>query len=151
MRLGRATAVAFALVFTCTTDVLAGECESAGYSAVTDTTILGGWLIEAINDFQGGSPTEDWREDHCLTTEGVPGNLYKAGDGSAVDPRALRGTWTPNSDGTVTYNYGSPATTYTWRLYSQRGLVSLLCWENKDTGEMIATGGGGSDPAGLCP
>lgn len=150
MRFGRYLVPALALNLWVTSNAFAG-CADFFYTPVSDpTNLLGGWAIQAQNAPPGGASTEDWKEDHCFTATDTPGDLYKIGDGSAVDPRALRGTWTPNSDGTVTYNYGSPSTTYRWKLYSQRGSRALLCWEDADTGEVIATGGA-YQVAGTCP
>lgn len=57
---------------------------------------------------------DDWKEDHCT---GSGGNLYKVGDGSAVDPRKVVGTWTTGggADGTIAYAY-TGASTYTWHI-----------------------------------
>jgi hypothetical protein len=49
------------------------------------------------------------------------------------------GTWAlSTSRGTVTYDYGTPATTYTWQVYSD-GFG--LCWQaNSPGGAVIAIG-----------
>ena len=75
---------------------------------------------------------ETWYEDHCaVSAAGAPAaNLYKVGDGTAIDPRALRGTWEiggSGNDRTVIYTYykNPPSSTpgpnlvYTWSLWQR--------------------------------
>lgn len=134
--------------------VFAQGCATYGYAPVPDATVINGYSIYAQNVPPGGVITEDWKEDHCTTGSGNPGNLYKVGDGTTVDPRALRGTWTPNPGGdmgTVEYNYDGnpPGNPYKWTLYARKG-ISALCWEDTVSGQLIATGNPiGS--TGTCP
>ena len=75
-------------------------------STETSASVLVGTSISAT----GG---EVWNESHCPS-----GELWKVGDGAnlAVDPPAQVGSYS-TSGNTVTYNYGSAATTYTWTLH----------------------------------
>lgn len=89
---------------------------------------------------------ENWKEDHCSTTGTNPGNLYKVGDGTTVDPRALRGTWQPvDTNGAaaggwrVKYTYAG-GQTYTWRVFRNRNNNNdgvRICWED-EAGKTIA-------------
>lgn len=98
---------------------------------------------------------ENWKEDHCVATAGSPGALYKVGDGTTVDPRALKGRWRPRDFGSrgwgVQYQYGDPGSPiYNFALYTStppRG----LCWEDAG-GNTVATDVPplGSNP-GPCP
>lgn len=138
MRYGRIMLPVFAMAFFMANHAFAGCAdETLNYLPEADASALSG------NGILAKSPTtidpttgqlEVWKEDHCAN-----GNLFKLGDGTAVDPRAYRGTWTDNGNGTVTYDYGSPATTYTWKLYAYKkgGFAAGLCWE--DTGTNPAT------------
>jgi len=69
---------------------------------------------------------EQWNEDHCGS--GNSGNLYKYGGDPAIDPYALRGTWSldPNTS-EVTYDYG-PGQVYTWRVQEHKNNGNL-CWD----------------------
>ena len=89
---------------------------------------------------------ENWKEDHCRL-----GQLFKVGDGSAVDPRVQTGTWIGQRGGIVHYNYGDPAGPYEWKLYSTGSSVGdSVCWENPDTGAVVAIGTLKA-LSGLCP
>lgn len=118
------------LAFFLSGNTLAAPCS---LTPLTDASILSGRSVVA----QSPSTGETWKEDHCAN-----GDLYKIGDGTTADPRAYRGTWTDNNDGTVTYDYGSPATTYTWKLYAKSVNVgATLCWgDPNNNGEAIAIG-----------
>lgn len=105
------------------------------WSACGGTRVSAGTVSGTTVAASSGSET--WNEEHC-----PGGNLYKVGTlGSAVDPRALRGTWsvvTDNSqEGLVEYDYGSPSVTYQWSLWQLSG--GSYCWEDS-SGNAIATG-----------
>lgn len=87
---------------------------------------------------------EDWKEAHC-----AGGALYKAGDGTAVDPRALRGTWSVTGSGndrTVTYNYtGGP--TYTWSMYQNKTTnVVYFCNGSTEIARIVSSTNGAGSP-----
>jgi hypothetical protein len=122
------------------TDVMAGACADDGYNQ----QVTADQMTSPLNRLSGKrvlatapSDGEEWNEDHCTTTVGSPGPLYKVGAGTKVDPRAYRGTWTPNNDDSVTYDYGGSAQ-YTWTVWRQPS-SDALCWESLDGGSIIAT------------
>ena len=94
-------------------------------------TALDGKRIGALSP--GG---ETWNEDHCAGGGTAAVNLYKVGSGTAVDPRALRGTWQIIGTGTnaqVRYTYfqspptNNPATNlvYTWQMWVRSGTSTI--------------------------
>lgn len=105
-------------------------CLDLGYASANP-------LILVDNEVDATSPGgENWNEYHCDSNE-----LYKVGDGTAVDPTTLRGSWFPIPRGNfVRYNYGGPSVTYTWKFFTKGSSPTELCWENATTGEVIATG-----------
>lgn len=117
------------------------DCTAAGYA----TLLTGPALTNAISGqkIDANSPEgENWKEIHCASTIGATGGvLQKVGVSPTdpVDPQRAVGTWSLSpSRGTVTYDYGTPATTYIWRVYSNG---SGLCWqENSNGGKVIAIG-----------
>lgn len=118
------------------------------YKPLPNAAFLDGQRIYAQDAVPGEVANEEWFEDHCSG-----GALFKvaAGVGDPVDPYKEIGTWTDNQDGTITYDYGSPATTYTWKLYVRKG--GGLCWEDTDANppSVIATGNRiGSNAASPC-
>lgn len=94
-------------------------------------TLLQGKRVYAVSP--GG---EDWKEDHCAS-----GELYKVGDpsNSAVDPRALRGSWSVSEDvlslpggsltlGKISYTYTNASSSTTYSFYViQDGSTYKLC------------------------
>jgi len=155
MKSRKSVSAVFALSLVMANDAFAG-CEEFGYFPLTlfnlDAMVLSGKNIFAQDAPPGGVVTEDWKEDHCATTSGASGNLYKSGDGSAVDPRALRGTWTPNPGGVVgavEYDYAGdpPGNPYTFTLFLGK---SGLCWQGAD-GNVAATGTVQGDAGLPCP
>jgi hypothetical protein len=86
------------------------QCSNAGgYQKLNGsqiTTALSGMRLVAVG------PSDDWKEDHCPT-----GTLYKVGDGTPVDPRALRGSWQVVGD-QIRYSYtGDSGSPYTWDVW----------------------------------
>jgi len=96
---------------------------------------LGGKRINAV------SPAgEDWKEDHCAA-----GALYKVGDGTAVDPRVRRGTWSITGGGnnrSVQYAY-TGGQTYTWTLY-QNGATLYFCNGTTEIARTVSIGTAGT-------
>lgn len=84
---------------------------------------------------------EDWKEDHC-----AGGALWKVGDGSAVDPRARRGTWSiagTGNDRAVQYVYtGAPAQP-AWTLY-QNGSTLYFCNGATEIAHTVSIGSAGT-------
>ena len=99
------------------------SCNGAGYATQligNANAALSGMRVLATDPVSA----EEWNEDHCPT-----GELYKIGAGTAVDPRALRGTWatTGTPPGQVTYNYNvTGSSTYTWSLWTDG---TGHCWQ----------------------
>lgn len=133
-----------ALAFLTAKSALAAGCIDFYNVPLPNAAFLNGKRIYAGNAPPGGTITEDWKEDHCSG-----GDLFKQGlgVGHPVDPYKKIGTWTDNGDGTITYDYGSPATTFTWKLYVRKG--GGLCWEDTSTTAIIATGAA-IGPVGSC-
>lgn len=152
MRYGSVIPPVFALTFFMATSATAGCLnESLPFAPETDASALSGNAILATSPSTIDPTTgqlETWKEDHCGN-----GDLYKLGSSTPVDPRAYRGTWTDNGDGTVTYNYGSEATTYTWKLYAYRKgpFVSALCWEDTAANPPTTIATGSIITTGSCP
>jgi hypothetical protein len=102
-----------------------------------------------LNDLQINATApggEEWNEDHCQG-----GNLYKVGDGSPVDPRALRGTWGIGGTGQnriVTYDYGGSLPVYEWSLWSGS---SGLCWGDPGASHEVIAIGTTQALSGSCP
>ena len=109
-------------------NAIAGGCSDAGYKSPLNGNSLSDKRVEAVAP--GG---EEWNEDHCSS-----GELYKLGDGTPVDPYALRGNWT-SSLKTVTYNYtGDSGSPYLWTLWQNNASAKSICWEDS-SGGIIAT------------
>lgn len=111
-------------------NAVAVTCSDQGYTALNNAqanAALSGKRVLAV------APDEQWNEDHC-----ADGALFKVGDGSPVDPRAFRGTWTVQPGPppvSVTYDYTvGGSSNYTWELWGNNG---SLCWEGG--GAIIAT------------
>ncbi|MGB5832171.1 MAG: hypothetical protein WBG92_09315 [Thiohalocapsa sp.] len=106
---------------------------------------------------------ENWKEDHCNTAVGSAGNLYKVGDGTAVDPRVLEGTWqavdingAAANGWRVRYIYAG-GLTYTWKVYRNttgatggNALGVGICWED-ESGNTIAASPTTTAITGSCP
>lgn len=67
---------------------------------------------------------------------------FKRGPGHAVDPSEQVGTWTVNSVGTVTHNYGSGGA-YTYSMYSNGGTSYSFCSAAPEIVANVKSGGGG--------
>jgi len=113
-------------------------------------TLLSGKRVSAI-----APSSETWNEDHCPVAGATPGNLYKVGDGTPVDPRALRGSWrvlgTNNqNDSSVEYTYtGSPNLVYAWQMRKTTGQSTTYYFCNG--GALVATLTGNTSSIGSCP
>jgi len=111
----------------------ADGCTTLGYSG---GPLASAGIVAALSGkrVQASGGTEDWNEDHC-----VGGDLYRVGDGTAVDPRVKEGTWTSASN-TATYNY-TGGSSYGWSLYQDVTNFPLapLCWEQTSGGGAIVT------------
>jgi len=123
--------------------VTASTCTNAGYTFQLDATDIGTALTDTRVMAVDPSSSEEWNEDHCGGP--VSGNLYKIGDGSAVDPRALRGTWTAGGNrglSLVTYNYNVGGSSFwSWTLWSDTAdpTTGGLCWETTSPNSDTAT------------
>ena len=117
-------------------NALAGECETAGYSSLNGPDVIS--ALSGKRVAAEAPDGEEWNEDHCTTALNSPGALFKVGDGSAVDPRAFRGTWTPRggNPAKVEYSYTvGGSSSYTWTIWGKTG--GSLCWEGSG-GSIIA-------------
>ncbi len=102
------------------------SCSTEGYPTLGTSSDISGKQILATAPPVG----EQWNEDHCASLD-----LYKVGDGTAVDPYAYRGTWSITGNA-VTYNYTVGGnSTYIWNLW--KDVNGNLCWD--DSTNIIAT------------
>lgn len=110
-------------------------CPGARLTSTTTPTLQSAISGRQINANSPGG--ENWKEIHC-----TDGRLQKVGVSPTdpVDPQVTVGTWSTNTNGSVAiYNYGTPATTYRWRVY-RVAATDILCWqENAANGATIAT------------
>jgi hypothetical protein len=116
-----------------------GWCSANGYSTSADASAtLNGNSVTAVAAVP--SNADDWKEKTCTN-----GDLFKVGNGTAVDPSVKIGTWSAQA-GQVTYIYDG-AGTWTWNLYQKPG--GGLCWDLESgtsntitavTGSILATG-----------
>jgi hypothetical protein len=133
--------VGLLFAFAAASEAMAGCGAVAGDSRIGNQGgiqgALGGKRINAVSP--GG---EDWKEDHCSG-----GDLYKVGNGSAVDPRAKRGTWSivgTGNDRSVRYAYtGDANSPYTWTLWQNAGVL-YFCSGGSEIAHTVSIGSAGT-------
>jgi len=118
----------------------AESCSGLGYSIQLMDSAIGLALSDKGVRAKEAGGSEEWNEDHC-----GDGKLFKVGvDGSAVDPRAYRGTWSVSGSGAdtvVKYSYTvGGSSEYSWSLWSNAS--EGLCW---------GTGPGGNPAIATAP
>lgn len=135
--------VGLLLAFGVASEVMAGCGTVAGDNRLSNLGGIQGALSgKRINAVSPGPGGEDWKEDHC-----PGGDLYKVGDGSAVDPRVKRGTWSifgTGNDRSVRYVYtGDANSPYTWTLWQNAGVL-YFCSGGSEIAHTVSIGSVGT-------
>jgi hypothetical protein len=105
--------------------------------AALDNAGIHSALDDKMIHAQAPAPSgEDWKEDHCSN-----GKLFKVGAGTAVDPRALKGTWTVTADpgAKVEYNYTGAPPIYSFELRESSGIL-YFCNAGNEVAHTLSIG-----------
>ena len=113
-------------------------------------------LLSGKRVFAIAPSSETWNEDHCPVAGAARSSLYKVGDGTPVDPRALKGSWrvlgTGNqNDSLVEYTYtgASADLVYQWQMRKTTGSSPTYYFCNGAV--LVATLTSNAGSTGSCP